>query len=189
MFEDKDIILLSHSPRRIELLKKMGLSFRVAPVEVVEYYPEDLIPEEIPVYLSKIKAENAPVEVKENTVLIAADTVVYAKGRILGKPASAQKAFEMLKLLSGDTHYVITGVTICGQGKSISFSEKTSVTFHDLSDEEIHYYIDKEKPFDKAGSYGIQEWIGVVGIKGIEGSFYNVMGLPTDKLFFNLKRL
>lgn len=187
MFDDKDIWLISHSPRRIQLLKELGLDFRTGEAEVEETYPATLSAEEIPVFLSKLKADNATCEIGEETIIITADTVVCAEGKVLGKPRDEAEARSMLQMLSGKTHQVVTGVTLRGKHNSVSFAEVTDVTFSELSLQDIDYYIAQYKPFDKAGSYGIQEWIGMIGVKSISGCFYNVMGLPVARLYSELK--
>ncbi|MFI3268185.1 MAG: Maf family nucleotide pyrophosphatase [Rikenellaceae bacterium] len=186
--KDYNIILASRSPRRSELLKGLDINFSVADnFEVDELYPESLDKTQVALYLSKLKADGYPFEIGENDVVITADTVVLNNKNILGKPKDKNGAIEMLKSLSGKTHSVITGVTIKTKFKTESFDASTKVTFADLNDQEIDYYIEKYKPYDKAGSYGIQEWIGYVAIEHIEGSFYNVMGLPIHSLYNYLR--
>ena len=182
------IILASKSPRRQELLRGMGVNFEILIKETPENYPSDLPLDEVPKYLSLQKSlafndDELPVDY----LLITSDTVVICEGEILGKPKDKEDAVRMLELLSGKTHHVVTGVTVRSAGKTDSFAVRSNVTFAQLDDEEIDYYIEHCKPFDKAGAYGIQEWIGYVGISGLEGSFYNVMGLPTRKLYQCLK--
>lgn len=186
MLENYKIILGSKSPRRNELLSGLDIIFRVQTIDVEEKYPDTLRREEIPMYLSKLKANNYPI--KDGELLITADTIVYINNKIFGKPKSTDEAKEMLKALSNNTHEVITGVTITTKQKQETFSSTTKVTFTELSDEEIEYYINTYKPYDKAGSYGIQEWIGYIGISRIEGSYYNVMGLPIQNLYQRLKK-
>ena len=178
-----DVWLISHSPRRVQLLRDLGIPFQVGESHVDEKYPDSLEPEEIPVYLSQLKSDNANVQIDNNTLIITADTIVWAEGMLLGKPADAAEARQMLHLLSGKTHQVITGVTLRSKEKRRSFFEKTDVTFSTISDADIDYYIECYKPFDKAGAYGIQEWIGMVGVESINGCFYNVMGLPLHRLY------
>ncbi|MBP5629346.1 MAG: septum formation protein Maf [Bacteroidaceae bacterium] len=185
----KDIWLISHSPRRQQLLRDLGLEFRIGEAHVEEVYPEDLAPEEIPVYLSRLKADAAAVEMTDDTLIITADTIVWADGRVLGKPADEAEARAMLQLLSGKTHQVVTGVTLRTKQGSRSFFESTDVTFATLSDADIEYYVTHYRPFDKAGAYGIQEWIGMVGVESIRGCFYNVMGLPVHRLYREIKFL
>jgi septum formation protein len=184
-----DIILGSNSPRRKELLAGLDINFTVKVIPGIdESYPYDLNPVEVPVYLSKLKAKPYLKEINEKTLLITADTIVNCGGEILGKPKDKADAIEMLRKISGNTHEVVSGVCITSKEKTISFGVVSKVSFAELTDEEIEYYVDKYKPFDKAGSYGIQEWIGYVGVEGIEGSFYNVMGLPVQRLYEELKR-
>ena len=182
------VVLASKSPRRQELLRGMGVDFMVLTKEIVETYPADMPSEEVPIYLSKIKSlEFNDRELPYDYLLITSDTVVICEGEILGKPKDKADAVRMLKLLSGKTHRVITAVVVRSAKKAEQFSVSSEVTFAQLDDEEIDYYIERYKPYDKAGAYGIQEWIGYVGISGLEGSFYNVMGLPTRKLYQCLK--
>ena len=182
------IILASKSPRRQELLRGMGVDFEILTKETPEDYPNDLLLDEVPKYLSMQKslAFNDD-ELPADYLLITSDTVVICEGEILGKPKDREDATRMLELLSGKTHHVVTGVTVRSTEKTESFAVRSNVTFAQLDAEEIDYYIEHCKPFDKAGAYGIQEWIGYVGISGLEGSFYNVMGLPTRKLYQCLK--
>ena len=182
------IILASKSPRRQELLRGMGVNFEILIKETPENYPEDLPLDEVPKYLSlqKSLAFNDD-ELPADYLLITSDTVVICGGEILGKPKDMEDATRMLRLLSGKTHHVVTGVTVRSAEKTESFAVRSNVTFAQLDAEEIDYYIEHCKPYDKAGAYGIQEWIGYVGISGLEGSFYNVMGLPTRKLYQCLK--
>ena len=182
------IILASKSPRRQELLRGMGVDFEILTKETPETYPAELPLDEVPKYLSlqKSLAFNDD-ELPADYLLITSDTVVICEGEILGKPKDREDAERMLRLLSGKTHHVVTGVTVRSATKTVSFAVRSNVTFEDLEQDEIDYYIEHCKPFDKAGAYGIQEWIGYVGISGLEGSFYNVMGLPTRKLYQCLK--
>ena len=166
----------------------MGVDFEILTKETPEDYPEDLPLDEVPKYLSLQKSlafgdEDLPT----GFLLITSDTVVICKGEILGKPKDRDDAVRMLQLLSGKTHHVVTGVTVRSAEKTESFAVRSDVTFAQLDPEEIDYYVDRCQPYDKAGAYGIQEWIGYVGISGLEGSFYNVMGLPTRKLYQCLK--
>ncbi|MFV0290340.1 MAG: Maf-like protein [Mangrovibacterium sp.] len=181
------VVLASASPRRQELLKELGLNFSVRPANVNEEYPEALGMTAIPEYLSELKATKLAETMLDDELVITADTIVWQEGRVLGKPENEAEAFEMIKSLSGNQHQVITGVTILSKEKKRSFHAVTEVWFDELSDDEIRFYVDKYQPMDKAGSYGIQEWIGFVGIYKIEGSFYNVMGLPMHKLYHALK--
>ena len=178
------IILASKSPRRQELLRGMGVEFSIMTKETDETFPPEMPLDEVPKYLSlqKSLAFNDD-ELPADYLLITSDTVVICEGEILGKPKDRGDAERMLQLLSGKTHHVVTGVTVRSAEKTESFAVRSNVTFAQLDDEEIDYYIEHCKPFDKAGAYGIQEWIGYVGISGLEGSFYNVMGLPTRRLY------
>ena len=182
------VVLASKSPRRQELLRGMGIDFLVLTKDTIEVYPEDKPLEEVPKYLSWIKSLNYnDRELPSDYLLITSDTVVICDGEILGKPKDREDAVRMLRMLSGKTHRVVTGVTVRSAKKCESFSVRSDVTFAELDADEIDYYIEHYKPYDKAGAYGIQEWIGYVGISGLEGSFYNVMGLPTRKLYQCLK--
>ena len=184
--EKYDVVLGSNSPRRRELLNDMGVTFRVETVKGIdETYPASLHIEEIPVYLARVKAEGHPL--KDNELLITADTVVVLDETVLGKPEGEADAHRMLRALSGRAHRVISGVCVTTVGRSESFADTSIVHFADLTDDEIDYYIKHYRPLDKAGAYGIQEWIGNIGISGINGDFYNVMGLPTRKLYQLLK--
>ena len=183
-----NVILASKSPRRQELLRGMGVDFKVLTKETPETFDSTLPADEVPEFLSLQKSMAFSVdELPADFLLITSDTVVIVDGEILGKPKDRTDAFRMLKLLSGKTHHVVTGVTVRSAQKTSSFSVKSEVTFATLNEDEMTYYIDHCKPFDKAGAYGIQEWIGYVGISGLNGSFYNVMGLPTHRLYQVLK--
>ncbi len=183
------VYLCSQSPRRRELLQQTGISFSVATkIYVDENYPAGLPPEDIAIYLAKKKADAYKQILEENRIAITADTIVVCDGVILGKPKDYHDAERMLKFLSGKKHQVITGVCIFDLEKMQCFSSVTDVWFRPLSDDEITYYIDKFKPFDKAGAYGIQEWIGYVAIEKISGSYYNVVGLPVEKLYTELEK-
>lgn len=177
------IILGSGSPRRKELLANLGFTFEVRTKDTDESYPFTMNGKDVPTFLAKQKANALLSELSNNELLICADTVVVLTNEILGKPANKSEANAMLNRLSGNKHEVITGVFIGTIEKQIVFSEKTEVTFNNLSQADINFYIDNYQPFDKAGSYGIQEWIGAIGIKTISGSYSNVMGLPTDKVY------
>lgn len=184
---DYEILLGSGSPRRKELLSEMDIPFRLIAIkDIDERYPRDMASEEVPVFLSRLKSEAYRSELSERQILITADTVVIHSGDILGKPVDGADAIKMLESLSGDIHSVVTGVTIASVKKSVSFSERTIVSFKKLSEQEISYYVEHYNPLDKAGAYGIQEWIGLVAVKCIEGCYYNVMGLPTQALYRNL---
>lgn len=185
--EGKKLILASNSPRRQELLKGLELDFeiRVRPVE--EIIPNDLKAEYVAAYLSKLKSDVfGKLEIGE--LLITSDTVVIENNHVLGKPANEQEAFDMLKSLSGDTHTVMTAVTLRDSLKQITLEDETLVTFRFLTEDEIWHYIHKYQPFDKAGAYGIQEWIGFMGVTRIEGSYYNVMGFPLHLIYEQLKK-
>ncbi len=182
-FPDYNYILASKSPRRQQLLKSLGIHFAVKTHEIEEKYPKELSKEEIPVYLAKLKSEPFKSELKKNDLLITADTIVWLDGKVLGKPANGDEAKNMLKELSGKEHQVISGVCLTSLNNQISFYSLSNVQFKRLADNEIDYYIAHYNPFDKAGSYGIQDWIGIIGITRINGSFYNVMGLPIQKLY------
>ena len=182
------IILASKSPRRQELLRGMGVDFEIMTKETPEDFPADLSLDEVPKYLSLQKSlAFTDEELPADYLLITSDTVVICEGEILGKPKDREDAAQMLQQLSGKIHHVVTGVTVRSAEKTESFAVRSDVTFAQLDAEEIDYYIEHCKPYDKAGAYGIQEWIGYVGISGLEGSFYNVMGLPTRKLYQCLK--
>ena len=184
------ILLASGSPRRRELLAMIAPDFAVAPGrDVDESYPSDIPAEKVAEYLSKVKADAYIDLLADDEIIITADTVVIIDGRILGKPAGRDDAVAMLRSLSGRRHKVVTGVTVTARDRSISFDETTVVEFAPLSDDEIDAYVDTFRPYDKAGAYGIQEWIGAVGIKGIEGCYYNVMGLPVHTLYHRLKEV
>lgn len=182
------LVLGSASPRRKELMSGAGLDFTIRLADIDESnFPHFDDPAEVPVYLSKQKALALSHTLTDNELLITADTVVIIGNEILGKPSNRAEAIAMLEHLSGSTNRVVTGVTLMSREKSDSFNVSTNVHFRKLSSREIEYYVDTYKPFDKAGAYGIQEWIGYVGITGIEGSFYNVMGLPIQSIFVKLK--
>lgn len=182
------IILGSNSPRRKELLSGLDIKFNVKVIPgLEENYPETLDPQEIPVFLSKQKAEAYLSSLDDTMLLISADTIVWNGNAVIGKPKNRAEAIQMLRSLSGHEHHVVTGVCLTTTKKQLTFSVISSVRFASLNDEEIIYYVDKYKPFDKAGAYGIQEWIGYVGVESISGSFYNVMGLPVQRLYQELK--
>lgn len=187
-FPDYNYILASKSPRRNELLKSLGIDFIVKTKEVDEVYPDSLAKEEIPVYLAKLKARAFLNEISDNDLVITADTIVWLNGKVLGKPKDKTEAIWMLNELSGNQHQVITGVCLTSKIKEFSFHSTSDVYFKHLSAAEIDYYVSEYKPYDKAGAYGIQEWIGSIGISHIEGSFYNVMGLPIQKLYENIQK-
>ena len=187
---DYHIILASNSPRRRELLSGLGLDYEVRTLPGIdESYPDTLQGEEIPVYISSKKASAYLDALKDNELLITADTIVWLDGRVLGKPADEDEARQMLRDLSGKTHQVITGVTLATTTFQKSFASVSQVTFASLTEEEISYYVTHYHPMDKAGSYGVQEWIGFIGVERIEGSYFNVMGLPVQRLYNELKKL
>lgn len=183
----KKLILASNSPRRRELLKGLDLDFEVRVKRGVgESFPTNIPAERVAEYISKEKA--AAYDIADDEVLLTADTVVILEGEIMGKPENADDARAMLRRLSGHTHHVVTGVSIKSTDGSVSFSDVTAVTFRQLTDEEIDYYIERYKPLDKAGAYGVQEWIGYIGVTHIDGSFYNVMGLPVERVYEELRK-
>src|ERR1035437_8737923 len=188
MINNYKIILASKSPRRKELLAGLNLPFEVIVHEVDEIFPDGLPMEEIPVYLAKLKAEPFINELKSDTLVITADTIVWIDDVVLGKPNDYQHAAEMLRQLSGKKHVVVTGVCLTTKEKQVAFSASTDVWFKDLNDDEIDYYLKNYQPYDKAGSYGVQEWIGYIAIERIEGSYFNVMGLPVQRLYEELKK-
>ena len=182
MVMEGKIILASASPRRKELLAGLGFDFEVIPSNVDESFPDDLQIEKVPEYLAELKADSLFTKYPEHTI-ISADTVVIIENVILNKPSDYKEATEMLRKLSGKMHQVITGVCILKNQKKHSFSDRTEVYFKRLTDSEIEFYLEKFKPFDKAGAYGVQEWIGYIAVEKINGSFYNVMGLPVNKVY------
>ncbi len=182
------IMLGSKSPRRRELLQMMRIPFDVVNINgVEEIYPDSMPAEEVPQFLSAVKADAFIPHLRDNDMIITADTLVILGERIMGKPASTDDACAMLRDLAGRTHRVVTGVTVATLSARTSFTTSTDVEFAPLSDEEIRYYVDNFQPLDKAGAYGIQEWIGAVAVRKIDGSFYNVMGLPVHRLWQELK--
>lgn len=190
IFGQRKLLLASGSPRRRELLDSLGIKVEHAQLhDVDESYPADLSPMKVPEYLSRLKSQAYRSELADDEVLVTADTVVVLDGKVLGKPVDEAEAKAMLRSLSGRVHQVVTGVTLATSSSSVTFSEVTDVEFDTLSDSEIDYYVANFKPFDKAGAYGIQEWIGYVGVKGIRGDYYNVMGLPVNSLCRHLKSI
>ncbi len=187
MFDDHKIILASKSPRRQMLLTEAGIDFTVKPVDIIEDVQINLSVDEIAQHIAEQKAKQFPY-LKENVIVIAADTTVIINDTILGKPIDEEQARQMLSSLSGKSHHVTTGVCIKDRYQIISFSDTTFVQFKTLTDKEIDYYIKNYKPYDKAGSYGIQEWIGMIGITRIEGSYFTVMGLPIHKVYEALQK-
>lgn len=187
LLQGKKLVLASQSPRRQHLLSQLGVDFEVRlNGEADESYPDSLNFAEIPEYLAKKKAEPYLDSLSNNEILITSDTIVWCNGRVLGKPADRGDAVSILKELSNNKHEVITGVYLIYNGNQRSFSAKTDVYFRALTIEEIDFYIDNFKPYDKAGAYGIQEWIGYVAVERIDGSYFNVMGLPIQKLYTEL---
>lgn len=188
MLTDKKIILASNSPRRKELLKGLDVDFEVRVInDIDEHYPHDLPAQEVAQYIASEKADAYPIDGKE--LLITADTIVVIGNEILGKPKDETEAFDMLKKLSGKTHRVITGVCLTTVKEQRKFDVCTEVTFKELSDDEINYYISHYHPLDKAGAYGIQEWIGYIGVTALHGSYFNVMGLPVQRIYQELSRM
>lgn len=188
--KDYKVYLCSKSPRRQELLAGMGIDFEYLPTNVEEKHPDTDNPMEVAEYLSKLKL--SPIRLEEypkNTIFIACDTIVVLGNEILEKPKDEAEAVKMLHELSGKSHTVISGLTVSTPERSITSHRKSAVKFGQLSDEEIDYYVRQYKPLDKAGAYGVQEWIGYIGIEALEGSFYNVMGLPTKLLWEMLKEI
>ncbi|MFT6946393.1 MAG: septum formation protein [Vicingaceae bacterium] len=178
-----NIILASQSPRRKQLLEQLGYSFTQKSKDTDENFSAEMPQREVAEYLSNKKAAAFESEIQPNDLIIASDTIVLIENEILNKPADYKEAFEMISKLSGKQHEVITGVCLKSAKKTVSFSVSTTVFFKKLKEEEINYYINQYKPFDKAGAYGIQEWIGLIGVNKIEGSFYNVMGLPAKLVY------
>jgi septum formation protein len=183
------IILASQSPRRKQLLEWAEIDFEVIVKSTPEDYPNDLAIEEIPVHIARQKALAVKKELTDDCTIIAADTLVILNNKVIGKPTDRNDAIKILSELSNQKHLVITGVVIINNEKEISFADITEVWFHELTTEQIEFYVDKYKPFDKAGAYAIQEWIGVIGIKKISGDFYNVMGLPVSRVVRELSTL
>lgn len=189
ILKDYTIILASGSPRRQQFFKDLDLDFEIRLKEIEEVYPPNLREEDITDYLAVLKSDAFEGELKDREILITSDTLVWHENKALGKPKDDQDAFAMLKSLSNKTHKVITSVCFKTKDKIEVISDTTQVTFKDLSDAQIQYYLEKYKPYDKAGSYGIQEWIGFVGVSKIDGSYANVMGLPVDKVYDYLSKL
>ena len=189
-FKDYHIILASNSPRRKELLRGLDIAFdvRVQP-DIAETYPESAAPADVAGYISREKANAYTDTITEHELIITADTVVIVGNEILGKPANNDEAKEMLRKISGRKHQVVTGVCLTTTEKQHCFSVSTDVTFKNLTDKEIEYYVETYSPLDKAGAYGIQEWIGYVGVTALEGSYFNVMGLPVQRIWEELNNL
>ena len=183
-----EIVLASNSPRRKELLQRMGVNFKVRTLfGIDESYPDSLRGEDIVCYISRNKAKAYQSSMAPNELLITADTIVYVDGEVMGKPKNAEQAKEMLHKLSGKTHQVITGVTIVTAKRTENFGVTSQVKFTNITDEEINFYVDNYLPFDKAGAYGIQEWIGIVAVEEIKGSYFNIVGLPVQRPYQKLK--
>ncbi len=176
------IILASKSPRRKQLLEWAEIPFDVMVKDTDEMYPASLAIDQVPVYIARNKALAVKEELSHDRLILAADTVVVLNGKVIGKPVSKENAIEILSELSGQTHEVITGVVLMRDDSEMAFADITEVEFHKLSMQQIEFYVSKYKPYDKAGAYAIQEWIGVVGIKRVKGDFYNVMGLPVSRV-------
>ncbi len=189
-FKDYHIILASNSPRRKELLRGLDIAFdvRVQP-DIAETYPESAAPADVAGYISREKANAYKDTITEHELIITADTVVIVGNEILGKPANNDEAKEMLRKISGRKHQVVTGVCLTTMEKQHCFSVSTDVTFKNLTEKEIEYYVETYSPLDKAGAYGIQEWIGYVGVTALEGSYFNVMGLPVQRIWEELNNL
>ena len=185
----KKIILASQSPRRKQLLEWAEIPFEIIVKETDESFPPALPVEEVAIHIARQKAITVQQDLDESPVILAADTLVVLHAKIMGKPADREEAIFFLEALSGQKHKVITGVCILNNGNEIVFADSTEVEFHKLTKEQIIFYVDKYKPFDKAGAYAIQEWIGVVGIKSVQGDFYNVMGLPVSRVVKELNNL
>jgi septum formation protein len=187
-YSDYHFILGSKSPRRQHLLKELGLNYELVTIDLEENYPSHLQGEAIAMYLCELKANAFPLEkYRENAILITADTIVWLEGQCIGKPGNRTEAIEMLSRLSGKTHIVYTGICLRTSNRKHSFYAETAVTFKTLTREEIEYYIAHHRPYDKAGSYGIQDWIGYTSVTGIKGCYYNVMGFPVQKFWEELR--
>ncbi|MCF8275797.1 MAG: Maf family nucleotide pyrophosphatase [Flavobacteriales bacterium] len=187
--QGKQLILASASPRRKWLMEELGLEFSIQPKNVEEVYPDDLEREEIPLYLSKLKANAFSEDELEGKIILTADTIVWLNDKELQKPVDLEDAKRMIRQLSGTTHEVYTAITVRTSSKTISDFDRTEVHFRELTEDEIEFYVQKYKPLDKAGAYGIQEWIGYVGIDRIFGCYFNVMGLPLRKVYAALNSL
>lgn len=188
MLENIKIIIGSKSPRRQQLIGGLGLAFEVRTKEVEEVYPDDLPAHKVAEFLSKLKATPLLDTLQESEVLLTSDTTVIIENTVLGKPKDLEEAKAMIRSLSGKDHEVVTGVCLSSKDKQVVFSVSTKVSFKSLSEVEINYYVEKFKPLDKAGAYGIQEWIGQIGVQKIEGSYYNVVGLPIARVWDELKK-
>ena len=179
----RTLVLGSKSPRRQALIGELGFPVEIRTDEIEEIYPDDLAPEKVPAYLAKLKAQPLIPTLKENEILVTSDTIVLLDGKVVGKPQDRDDSIAMLRSLSGRSHTVITGVHLASKDKKDHFSSITEVYFSEISEEDILHYVDAHQPFDKAGSYGIQEWLGYIGVSKIEGCYYNVMGLPLHDLY------
>lgn len=190
MISNLEIILGSQSPRRRELMAGLDLPFTAITIDADEHYPAELQGGDIPYYISRAKAHAYEGKLKEDQILITADTIVWLDGQMLGKPQDEAEAYSMLRALSGKTHQVFTAVTFVQKGKAMeTVVDKTDVTFCELTDEEIRHYIQKYRPFDKAGAYGVQEWIGYIACTEMKGSYFNVMGFPVHLVYKALKQM
>lgn len=184
-----NLVLASASPRRKEILQRLGIDFKVRTLlGIDESYPDNLPAEKIAEYISKKKAEGYRTSLAADELIICADTIVCFEDKVLGKPKTTDEAKAMLRMLSGNQHYVYTGVTVFSATKEVSFTAESRVSFAKLTKEEIDYYVDNFVPLDKAGAYGIQDWIGIAAVEGIEGSYFNVVGLPMQRLYTALKK-
>ncbi len=187
-FDKYEILLASKSPRRKEILQQSGIPFKLISIEVDETYPDTLSKSKVAEYLANKKAQAVEIKTENHQIILTCDTVVVTNNEILNKPADQSEAVKMLSKLSNTTHQVITGVCLKSNLKTHLFSDTTTVTFKELSSEEINYYIEKFNPLDKAGAYGIQEWIGLIGVTEINGSYHNVVGLPINKIYEALNK-
>jgi septum formation protein len=183
------LVLSSKSPRRQQIMKDAGFSFEIRTLDTDESYPETLEVKQVPIFLAEKKAKALESQIKENELIVTADTLVILENKILSKPESKEDAKKMLLELSGKMHLVITGVCFFNKSTQISFDDVTEVYFRKLNQEQIHYYVETFNPMDKAGSYGIQEWIGLIGVEKINGSYFNVMGLPIHKVYETLQKI
>ena len=184
-----NVILASRSLRRQQLLRELGIDFDIVLMDFDESFPEGLDGNAIARHVAGKKADAFVDVIKRNEIVITADTIVWCRGKVLGKPVNADEAASMLKEISGTVHEVITGVSILLYDRKVVFTESTKVTFEEMSDTEIRYYVEKYEPYDKAGAYGIQEWIGLTACSHIDGSYFNVVGLPVHRLYWELKKL
>jgi septum formation protein len=189
LLQNRHLVLGSGSPRRSDFLRELGLDFEVRLQEVEESYPSELKREEISEYLAKLKAKALEPVLSEDEILITADTIVWCEDEALGKPKDREEAIKMLQSLSNKSHEVISSVALTTTKKQVLLSDTTTVNFRKLTDEEIVYYVDHYEPFDKAGAYGIQEWLGYIGITEIRGSYFNVVGFPVQKFYTGLRDL